>query len=541
MHKPSEWGHGLPDLSEAVAPGPPLKDRRRSPAGNALQEMIVFVYPVALTIVLTPVILHFIGTEQYGIFALAMVFVSFLGLLDIGMGPVVVRFLSVSLATSDFPEARLVLGVGFTFFSAVGLVGFALSLIGGQLLPDILSLSPDLQATATFAISVAGVGFFFNAVRPPFTSIPGALQRFDTVTVANLISTTAGAAGTVAVLSLGWGLRALMVVTALQPALMLLLVVRSNRRLLPDLVVRPAYDGPLMRRMVSFSAYSFISNTAGAILFQIDKFVLGALASVSLVTYYVVPGNVAQRLHIGVSGLASVALPVSADLHARGERAALNDVYVRATRAIALVIVSLTVPAFVFARQLLLEWVGEAFATTSFGTLRVLIVTYALLALTSLPYYLALGMGRPRILAVFNVVTAIINVVLIVILIPRYGLIGAAVAYLASTVTVPALILYVERRLLALDRSPWPVLIVRLGLVAVGQAVCCLLLRPLATGLTQVIALLFLGVAIGPALALISGYLTPQDRATLARLIRVRGLSGRRRVADSTVDQPTDR
>jgi O-antigen/teichoic acid export membrane protein len=166
----------------------------------------------------------------------------------------------------------------------------------------------------------------------------------------------------------------------------------------------------------------------------------------------------------------------------------------------------------------------------------VLIITYALLALTALPYYVSLGIGRPRILAVFNVITATINVVLIFILIPAYGLIGAAFAYLAATVTVPFLIIYLERRVLALERSPWPSLILRLGLVALAQAACCLLLRPLATGLAQVIILLFVGVAIGPALALLTGYLRPEDRATLLRLMRIRKRSIRRRTADSTVD-----
>jgi O-antigen/teichoic acid export membrane protein len=528
---------GLQNSSEHPGrKGPPLLHLRRSPAANALQGAITFVYPAVLMIVLTPVILHFIGAEQYGVFALAMVFVSFLGLLDIGMGPAVVRFLSVSLAASDYREARAVLGVGLTLFSAVGLFGFALALVGGQLLPELLTLSASLQATATFVFSVAGVGFFFTALRAPFASIPGALQRFDTNTWSNLISTTAGAAGTVAVLSVGWGLRGLIVVTALQSLLMLLLVAWGSKRLMPDLAVRPAYDGPLMRKMVSFSGYSFISNTAGAVLYQVDKLVLGVLASVSLVTYYVVPGNVAQRLHSGVSVLANVALPVSADLHARHERQALNDFYVRATRAIALVIVTLTVPAFVYSRQLLLHWVGTAFATTSFGTLRVLLVTYALLALAVLPYYLILGMGRPQVMAMFSIVTAIINVVLIFILIPTHGLIGAAIAYLASTVTIPVLILYVERRLLELERSPWPSLAVRLGVVAVGQAGCCLLLRPLATGLAQVIGLLLLGTVLGPVLAVLTGYLTPHDRATLSRLAGISGLRARQRAADSRVD-----
>lgn len=527
----------MPTSPESGRPsGPALVEKRRSPAANAFQELVIFVYPVALTIVLTPVILHFIGPEEYGIFALANVFVSFVGLLDIGMGPAIVRFLSVSLATSNFSDARAVLGVGFTFYTAVGVIGIVLALIGGQLLPDILSLSPDLHGTATFAITVAGIGFFFTVIRSPYASIPGALQRFDTATYVNLISTTAGAIGTVTVLTAGWGLRGLMIVTALQPVLSLVLYLRGTRRLVPELRVRPAYEGPLMRRMVSFSAYSFISNMAGAVLFQIDKIILGSLGNVSLVTYYVVPGNVAQRLHTGVAQLASVILPVSADLHARQERAALGAVYVRATRVLALVVVSLCVPVFVFARQLLFEWVGESFAAESFGTLRVLIITYALLALTALPYYVSLGIGRPRILAVFNVITATINVVLIFILIPAYGLIGAAFAYLAATVTVPFLIIYLERRVLALERSPWPSLILRLGLVALAQAACCLLLRPLATGLAQVIILLFVGVAIGPALALLTGYLRPEDRATLLRLMRIRKRSIRRRTADSTVD-----
>lgn len=496
----------------------------------------MFLYPAVLTIVLTPVILHFIGAAQYGIYALAMVFVSFVGLIDIGMGPAVVRFLSASLATSDYRQARSVLGVGLLLFSVVGLVGAALALVAGQLLPDALSLSPKLHATATFVISVAGIGFFLDSVRAPFSSLPGALQRYDSLTRANLIATTAGAALSVVVLALGWGVRGMIVVASLQSALVLLLVARGNRRLMPDLRIRPAYDRPLFKTMMSFSAYSFISNAASLVLFQIDKFVLGAIAGISAVTYYVVPGNVAQRLHIAVSSLTAVALAVSTDLHARREQKALNAFYVRGTRAVALVIVSLTVPAFVLARQLLLQWVGPAFASTSFGTLRLLLLTYAALAFTALPYYIVLGIGKPRTMAAFNLIAALLNVVLIVILVPRYGLIGAAAAYVASTITVPLLIFYVERRLLELERSPWRALATRLSPVAAGQAACCLLLRPFANGLAQVIALALLGIAIGPALAAATGYLTAEDRATISGLVPRRRLRQSKRTAETTLE-----
>jgi O-antigen/teichoic acid export membrane protein len=507
----------LAELPDAAKGPPPSLSQRRSPVANSLFDIVGFLYPLVLSIVLTPVILHYIGTEAYGLFALATVLVSFLGLIDFGMAPVVLRFLSASLGTADYAGARSVVGTGIVFFSAVGLVGAAAAAASGVLLvPTILSLSPELEDTAAFVMSVAGVGFFFSMLQHPVGAISGALQRYDIVATARLVSTSAGACATLLVLWLGFGLRGLIVVTALQAALMLALLARG-RRLLPTVPLRPAWHPPLLRRMLSFSGYSFVSNFAGSLLFQLDKLVLGALTNVSLVTYYVVPANLAQRLHTGVTRLVGIALPVSTDLHARGEKDALRRFYVRATRVVALVTVSFAVPMFIFSREILLEWVGSEFATTSFGTLRILTLTFAALSLAALPYFVTFGFGRPQVSAGFNVVTAVINLVLIVILIPPYGLIGAAVAYLASTVTVPFLIVFVERRLLELDSSPWPSLLARLSIVATGQAVTCLLLRPLIGGLPQLLGVIGVCIVVAPVLALVTGYLTPQDRATIRR------------------------
>jgi hypothetical protein len=52
-----------------------------------------------------------------------------------------------------------------------------------------------------------------------------------------------------------------------------------------------------------------------------------------------------------------------------------------------------------------------------------------------------------------------------------------------------------------------------------GQSLVCVLLRPLADGLPRLLVVLGLGIAVAPALALIVGYLTPQDRATIRRLV----------------------
>ena len=45
-------------------------------ARNAIFNVLGFFYPVVLTIVMTPIVLHYIGTEGYGIYVLASVFVG---------------------------------------------------------------------------------------------------------------------------------------------------------------------------------------------------------------------------------------------------------------------------------------------------------------------------------------------------------------------------------------------------------------------------------------------------------------------------------
>jgi O-antigen/teichoic acid export membrane protein len=183
------------------------------------------------------------------------------------------------------------------------------------------------------------------------------------------------------------------------------------------------------------------------------------------------------------------------------------------------VIISFAVPAFIFAEDILREWVGSSFAAESTSALQILVLTYAAFSLSVLPYYLTLGFGRPQISALINVVAAVINVALIFILIPRYDVVGAASAYLVSAAVVPFLIVYVERRLLEFDASPWPGLMARLAVVAVVQIFVCLLLRPLVTGVAALVGVLALSLLIAPAVAVLTGYVTSEDRATIMRFV----------------------
>lgn len=502
---------------------PERTDLAARAARNSLYSLLGFVYPIALNIVITPLLIHRLGVEGFGIFSLATVFVGLIALLDVGVAPSLMKTVAVHAARGEEVEVNNAFGLSLIFYAAIGLIGAAVAVVVARfLITDIFNISATSRPVATFAFAVAGAGFLLTMLLSPLGAIPPALQRYDVATKVNVVITTVGAGGTAAVLLAGLGLRAVMVLTSIAiPLLALGAYAVIDRRIYRNLRFRLYWERDLAVQLGSFAGFAFISNTAGLVLFQFDKVLLGSLASVSAVTYYVVPGNLAQRVHSASANLASVVFPAASDLFAREDMAAVRRLYVRATRFVVLFIVSTSIPALVFADKLLRYWIGPGFADHGTTVLRILLVTYSIMALNVVPYYVTLGAGRPRIAALFNIVTALINVVLVIVLIPRFGATGAAVAYLISVVPFVGFIWYAEARLLAVSEAFWLRLVTRLLIPIAAQIGVCLALRPLIHGLLSVLCAILIVLPIPALVGLLVGLFDDDDRVLLRRLVPV--------------------
>lgn len=526
MGRGSSDGESSPDPAgqpDAIAGGAPVERAPRA-ARNSLFALLAFVYPTVLTVVLTPFIVHSLGTERYGLFSLATIFVSVLGLLDLGMSPAIVKFVSDAAARRDSDRAvGEIVGVSLLFYAAIGVMGSAGAALAAWLfLDDLFNVSPHLRSTATFAFAIAGLGFLFTMLMTAFSALPLALQRFDIQALVRFTLSSCTALLTVLVLTLGLGLRGLVIALVVEPVLGLILFFRVGKRLFPALRPVPRWDPDLMRRLSAFSGYAFLANIAGVVLFQFDRVLLGAISGVVAVTFYVIPGTLAQRLHAAASALTAVVLPASSDLMARDDYARVRALYIRATRIALLFLLSFGIPAICFARPILRYWLGADFAREGTTVLQLLVGTYLLAGLTTVPYYIVLGAGRPRIAALFSALTAGTNLVLISFLIPLYGIVGAAAGYLGSMVAAPPFIWYVERRVLTLPGSFWPHLGVRLTIPVAIQVGVCLLLLPLATSLGLTILLLAGTIPLLAGVWFGLGFSDRGDRQLLLQLAGIR-------------------
>ncbi|HZY69791.1 MAG TPA: flippase [Thermoplasmata archaeon] len=173
----------------------------------------------------------------------------------------------------------------------------------------------------------------------------------------------------------------------------------------------------------------------------VDTIILGIYYPSNVVGWYSSAIVLARLLLVGSGALTYIFLPVTARLAAEGDLESVRSTYVTSTRWILVV----TVPLF-----LLFAFMPGASLSAVFGgsfvngAAALEIITWGSLVSVAIgPVNAALaGLGRSRLLLVCTAASAVSNLVLSFTLIPRFGIIGASVAWTVARVVYPALGLY---------------------------------------------------------------------------------------------------
>jgi O-antigen/teichoic acid export membrane protein len=169
-------------------------------------------------------------------------------------------------------------------------------------------------------------------------------------------------------------------------------------------------------------------------LIWVDTLLLGALTDQRHVGSYNVATRLVMLAVFVMAPINAAFTPHMAHLLHRGERAEAARAYGTASRWI----LGLSMPAFVvlvvFPNQLL-TYFGKGYAAAAAVT--VILAFGQLVSAAAGPCGTVLNMsGRVGLNMVDNVAVLVVNVVLNLVLIPRYGIVGAAVAWSASLVAV---------------------------------------------------------------------------------------------------------
>jgi O-antigen/teichoic acid export membrane protein len=408
------------------------------------------IWLTILALVTTPYIIGKLGVDQYGLYVVVLAVVGYFTFLDLGFGVATVKYLSEFHGRERTEVIRNLIGTTTALYVVAGGVGgLVIAVLSSWFATTVLSVPGDLSSLARTALYVTAIVFVVNMPGLAFMSVPIALQRFDITGKATVFVGTASALGAVTVLWLGYGLIAILLVNVAIFALTTILWILVARRLLPATPILPRFDRPSLRLLTRFGGLKFLQQVTTHSIFHIDKFLLGALASLAAVSYYAVPLHLVQRLLLVVGNVGAAFFPAASQLHGEQDTDRLNELYLRSTKLVALLMVPAASMLFIFSDPILTVWIGDEFADESSVVLKVLAVSYLIAAFATLPGMAADAVGRPGVTALFSTISLATNLAASLILIPHYEALGAAFAIaINAAIQVPVFVYYVHSRVI---------------------------------------------------------------------------------------------
>jgi O-antigen/teichoic acid export membrane protein len=196
----------------------------------------------------------------------------------------------------------------------------------------------------------------------------------------------------------------------------------------------------LAAALFHFGGWMTVTNVVSPLMVSLDRFLIGAVVSISAVAYYATPSEAITRLLIIPSAIVGVLFPAFSSGFVQ-DKARTRLLFVRGVKYTFLAIFPFLLVLIVFAREGLTWWVGAEFAQHSAVVLQWLAIGVFFNGIAQIPFALVQGVGRPDITSKMHLVELPAYCILLWALVRTYGIEGAAMAWTVRVV-VDAMILF---------------------------------------------------------------------------------------------------
>jgi O-antigen/teichoic acid export membrane protein len=402
---------------------------KRSVGHNALINFSGYTLQLAVALIATPLYIHRIGPDRYGILAIVWLLLGYFGLFDMGLGSATTTL----VAKLRGPERRSSLfWTALTLNAGFGAAGAALLVCAGPLLFAHLKMPPELRSEVAGSIGWLAFSVIVAVLSSVVAGAVGGRERFFALSACQLTGTLAFTLAPLAVAyAVGTDLRWLIPAAVLARVCGTIPLAFCAWRYVP--IGAPRFERRWVRALLGFGGWVTVTNAVSPLLVFVDRLVIGAISGSAAVAYYTVPANLALRVSVVSQSLAGALFPRFSAL--RGDQA-------RALAARALLgLATLMTPAVVFGifamKAFVWHWLGPALADVSAPVGEIVLVGVWANSLAAIPYVLLAGTGKPRVIATFHLLELAPLIAVLMLFVHLWGVNGAAWAW-TLRVTVDA-------------------------------------------------------------------------------------------------------
>ena len=426
-----------------------------------------------LQIVCVPIYIRYLGIEAYGLIGFFAILLGWLALLDLGIRPALGREMA------RFSGGELKIQYLRDLLRSVELIGLATALAvftlvwmaSGWLAESWFSTRTLPISTISHAVTLMGLISAVSFLESIYLSSLSGLQRQVALNLVLAGTATVRYLGGIGVLAwISPNIEVYFLWQGLSSCLSVVLLAYFVYRSLPKGQRAGRFSADSLLGVWRFAGGMMCIALLSVMLTQVDKTLLSTLLPLDRFAHYTLAATLTATLYMFVAPITTAFYPRMTQLAASKESAALAETYHRGSQFITVAIGPAALMLIVFTDRILLLWTGNPELTANVAPiLRILAFGTLLHAMMWMPYHLQLAYGWTSLSIKINVVAVVLLVPSVLILVPIFGPLGSASAWVILNVGYIAIgTRLMHRRILVQHRRRWLVEDIATPLVCAG-------------------------------------------------------------------------
>ena len=399
---------------------------------GSLTRVINTISTALVSLLIIPFVVHALGDRMYGIWTLVATFVGYYGLVELGLSQAITRHLGRSLGSLDTEECNRVFNTSLRIYLALGGVVLLVTAVIAAIGPLFCKNAEDASLFWK-VITVLGISLALQFPVKVYKGVLEAHLRFDLTAGLDLFALVIRTVFVVATIFLGYKIVGLALVTLLTGIPSMVLSVYYAHKELPFLRVDSNYWGmETARTLFSYSVFSFIAHVAYIVRFRVDLLVVAAFLGLTAVTHYSIAAKLMQYSIDFLTAFLGVLPSVFSRLEGAQDFEGIKRTFFFGTKLALSITSFFTFGLVAWGKPFITRWMGPSYVD-AYPVLVVLAIGLTFFLWQTASISLLYGTARHKVLAIFNVIEAMANLVLSLVLVRRYGMVGVA---LGTTVPI---------------------------------------------------------------------------------------------------------
>lgn len=387
------------------------------------------VVSIVYGIISVPFLINYFGKEEYGLIGIALSVNVYIHLLDMGMTNSNVRFFSEYIAKKEYGKLQNLFNLTHLFYLIVGILNTLILFGISFFVSDLFRVTPDQAITLRNLLWVLALNATFSWVSACYDQLLTSKELLSWIkrrsTVLKLMQFMVLLVTIIFKLPIeAYFFCYIFIVTVILP-----LTIIKARKVLPKLILSIGYDRDMFHTIFPYAFSIFSFSIFQFCAFNFRPLFLGVLSGPASVAEYSIINTIASVVTILSGSFMQVLLPIVTKMKVNSENKEIERIMQDGSRYVT-ILLSLIIFLLVLSMdELLTLYVGKEY--TSLTKWACLWLCTLLLSHRNVMTSLVFTETRLKSVAYMGAVAMVIAIICYLIMIPRFGVGGVVVGFLA--------------------------------------------------------------------------------------------------------------